>query len=285
MDIRYYSVRAATQRRRPMDMDKSAVVEGFPPLSHATLQLLRSFADADVGLLEIAKIVGQDPALAASVISKANSPLFSSRFEVTDILQAVVMLGADNVRSIALSVGFRTAIRVEELADLIDAVWRHSVAAALVARNLAGSLKVAEPGEAYTAGLLHDLGVVGIASADPEGYRELVAASSKPDFQQASAERGRYGIDSRTAGGWLAEAWALPESFTCAMSCEMPQARQGDICALVHVSSELADAHGFGLWNPDESDPNVVLERFSFENLFESLPPRQDIEQHVEWAQ
>jgi len=159
-----------------------------PSLPEVALKIRRALSEEDVSIGEIARLIGTDPALAARMLRVANSAMFyrGSR-PITNLKDAVSQLGQKMVRNVALSfaaqqvfIGYGHRL----LHDLIGAVWRHSVHAAVVAHMLARVRTRLNADEAFLAGLLHEVGKLYILARTKD---EAEAILGDPGFQSVLA--------------------------------------------------------------------------------------------------
>src|SRR6516162_943405 len=113
-----------------------------------------------IDVQKITDMIAQDKSLAAQCLQMANSPLFGRWQKVESLRGAIVGLGIQRVRDIAMSCGVLNMMPKE--ASGIDPVvfWEHSLGVALVSRHFARRICYPDPGKAYLAGLLHDLGII-----------------------------------------------------------------------------------------------------------------------------
>ncbi|NDY42350.1 HDOD domain-containing protein [Dissulfurirhabdus thermomarina] len=184
--------------------------EELPTLPAVAHRLMALASGEEASAAELTEILGQDPSLTLKILRAANSALFALSVEVTSVRQAVVFLGMDEVRRIALgSVLAERFLTVgPEMRPHAEALWRHSLAAAVLARELRGEAD--DPVlDRYTLALLHDMGwLVALAQA-PEVYRGIAAEAGGADTAGETA----WGVDHRLWGARLAETWGLPEPF------------------------------------------------------------------------
>jgi HD-like signal output (HDOD) protein len=134
----------------------------LPSLPEVALKIRSALADENVSIGEIARLLGTDPALAARTLRVANSAMFyrGSR-PITSLKDAVSQLGQKMVRNVALSFAAQQVFigyGHRGLHDLVGAVWRHSVHAAVIAHMLARVRTKLNSDEAFLAGLLHEVG-------------------------------------------------------------------------------------------------------------------------------
>lgn len=184
----------------------------LPAFPAAAARLLRLLNDPDAGFSEFAEVIESDPSFAWEVLKAANSPLIGLPFEVDDIRHAVAIVGVERVKGlvlvIALSREFRHAFREPRLV----ACWKHCLAVAQLSAELAPSFGV-EPGLAYTAGLLHDLGRIALMTTFPQKYAGMIGESSTLQVEMRELEQKFFEIDHCVAGATMMQIWSLPESL------------------------------------------------------------------------
>jgi HD-like signal output (HDOD) protein len=140
-----------------------ATVPPFPPVA---AQLLRTLGDESVHLQEIAMLVASDATLCGRVLQHANSAEFAMAEPVRNVRQALTLLGLDRTRKVTITLAAAAfsgaALRAAELRRC----WRHSLATAVLADELAKRCGLFVE-TAYTAGMMHDIGRLGLLVAYP----------------------------------------------------------------------------------------------------------------------
>jgi HD-like signal output (HDOD) protein/prolyl-tRNA editing enzyme YbaK/EbsC (Cys-tRNA(Pro) deacylase) len=204
----------------------------MPGIAHQLLQLsVNPYANAS----DLAAIVEQDASLAAQLIRYANSPFYNYRGDVDSVRDAIArVLGFDMVMDMALGIAVGKAFRIPRGGPLgLDAFWRHSTYAAVLAQRLAGTLsssKRPRPGMAYLAGLLHNFGFLALGQLFPEDYKILAAAASaRPDEAIGALERELLGVSHQEIGGWLMEAWNMPSELIVTVREHHNEQFRGDL--------------------------------------------------------
>ncbi len=198
-------------------------LDSLPTLSPIAVRLLQLSSSDESAIEEIATLVESDPALTALLLSMCRRASTGLGETVTTVERAVVMLGLEAVRTALLSVHVYELMErgadEREGAEAFDraGLWRRQLAAACASESLArearpGGEKV-QPDEAFTAGLLHGLGKLALASVLPKTYRRVCEFASVRRTSLAEAERSLIGIDHHTAGKRLGERWGLPLMF------------------------------------------------------------------------
>lgn len=223
----------------------------LPPLPTAVSALLASFHNDDIDVGIIAHQIGRDQALTARVLRVANSSFYGLQSKVGTINEAVVILGFRAVRSIVLAVGVNGALHLERCTGFDTLAYlRHCVAVALTARALAGSTGYT-PELAFTAGILHDIGELVLASNFSRQYADVFVYRKKHDCFLLDAEREILGMDHAEIGGLLAETWHFPETLREALTDHhAPGQTEHSLADLIHVADAIARA--LGLANSSE---------------------------------
>jgi putative nucleotidyltransferase with HDIG domain len=183
---------------------------------------------------------------AAEVLRVANSALFGGFQKITTIQKSVVILGLDFVKGLAITVGMRAYIRSPLRFSILRSCWNHSLATALLSQELAVACGL--PGsEAYTAGLLHDIGRIGLMACYPVEYGNMLSVSAEHAFDILQSERDLFDLDHCQAGAWLAAEWGLPPDIAVAAEHhhDEPNLHQLTVPSLVALGCRLADTLDF----------------------------------------
>jgi len=222
-----------------------AQVRPFRPVA---LQLLRIMGDPTIPFGKVADLVQTDPVLSMELLRIANSPLFSVRMEITRVLQAIVFLGSDMVSALVVTTCLKT-LADKPTSPLLVNCWRHSLATALICQNLAEALGVTES-NAYTAGLIHDIGQLSLLSVYPAYEKGLISAE-EGGTDPLDMERELFGLDHGEAGRWLLAQWGCPvELQNVAGKHEKPPqapAQDSNLIRLVHGGSAMANLMGLSV--------------------------------------
>lgn len=240
----------------------------IPSPSPVAAKLLTVSADERRSARDLARIVESDPGISAALLKMVNSAAFgaATRKNVTSLKDVVVILGFSRVRLLALAVALAgeegTKVRTNPGFHM-GTFWRHALATASLARQVARKSGVADPEAAYVAGLLHDLGKLTLGCHGRSSYEGLRVRLEFPPQSPPEAEREWIGLGHDDLGAFLGESWGLPEDLNRVIQYHhrslIKAALTGDQKALTAVTA-LADflAWGQGMGSIDQSAPPVL---------------------------
>ena len=228
-------------------------LEELPQFPAIATKLLRVLSHDDASVQEIGGLIRADASLTSAVLRMVNSALYAVPTHVTGIERALVVLGFDELKRLALALSVKSSFQNGMRLDLMRRVWRHSLACAMICEELsvACSPTQSRDDRTYTAGLLHDIGRLGMFAAHPREYAELLAAAP-PEADILERERQVLGADHCQAGAWLAGKWELPAEIraVAAGHHDPPVPEAGGVENLVRVGVLLAENLGFDIRPP-----------------------------------
>lgn len=200
-------------------------LDSLPTLPAIVVRLLALTGSPETRIQEVVQLLSADQSLTGKLLSLAGSSSAGVRAPITSVQQAVVLLGFETVRNLALSVKvFETFQQpaaedapANNAAPAFDraAFWKHSLAVATATELLAARAKPKlNTGDAFVCGLLHDIGKVAFDTAMPKSFARVIEMASLTRGDVADVERRIIGLDHALAGKRLAEAWNLPQLIT-----------------------------------------------------------------------
>lgn len=193
---------------------KLVEIGSLPTIPTLLVPLLQHLCEPaeDVSIDRVVKIIAQDPSLAAQCLRMVNSALFGVRYPIETVRGAVLGLGVDRVRQIAMACSLLKAFAPRGVVPA-RALWAHSLAVALVAQKFAHQAGYPDPEQAYSAGLLHDLGILVELTACPAEFEGAAQAASREHRALYLCERELNGLDHGEIGAMLARRWQLPDPY------------------------------------------------------------------------
>jgi HD-like signal output (HDOD) protein len=233
------------------------------PTIPAVLAPLLRYLEQPVENLDVQKItdfLAQDKSLAAQCLHMANSPLFGRWQRVESLRGAVVSLGFHHVSDIAMSCGVLNML--PEHTTHLDPVvfWEHSLGCALVCRHLARSINLCDPGKAYLAGLLHDLGIIVNLWVLPREFLTAFETAKLEGIPLHEAEQMSLGFTHCDSGALLAERWGLaPDLIEVVTNHHSPEKSSHDtgLVALVHIADLLCRMSGLNYGYLEQRQVNL----------------------------
>ena len=214
---------------------------------------------------EVTELLRSDAAFSSQMLRLANSSLYGFTSQIDSVLHATVILGLERVKGLTLTVAMGRYQKAAMKIGVLRRCWRHSLACALLSEELAAACSIHKD-RAYTGGIIHDIGRLGLLVAYPNEYANLLSVAAENSFDVIECERQLFDIDHCAAGRWLAEEWKFPSEFAeiAARHHDEEQARAFDMISLVRHGCLLADTLGFEIVKP--------LRNWSFEELRAQLP-------------
>ncbi len=186
-------------------------IEALPTLPEVIVKLMAATSDPDSSAEDVTEILVRDPALSAQILKIVNSAAFGMYERIGDLNQAIVLLGFNRIRDLALTAGVIRLLKAKKSAHFdFRKLWVHSIVVAQLSSQIAKSLQTVRPELAYVAGLLHDVGKIIMYRYDPNMFLELVQLARNEHVSLAEVEKRVLDTDHCEVGAWLAEGWNFP---------------------------------------------------------------------------
>jgi HD-like signal output (HDOD) protein len=205
-------------------------------LPEVVAKIVTTVEDPKSSAAQLNRIVSHDPALVTRILKVVNSAFYGLPGQIGSIERAIVLLGLNAVKNIAVAASLGQLFRGVKLCDGFTAkdLWTHCIAVAVCSRDLARTLKLSIADEAFLAGMIHDVGLLISMQLSPEKLRvacEQSAASADVDF--CATERQLVGMDHQQLGEALCEIWKFPKS------CQVVAGHHHDLEIVAHDSRQL----------------------------------------------
>lgn len=216
----------------------------LPSLPAVVAEIIQSLDNADIDSRQLSELIARDQALVAKLLRLANSSFYGMPGKVMSIADATVVLGLRGVRTLATAIAVSGCFTREQVGDFdLPQFWRHSMAAALFARALASRLHE-NADEAFTIGLMHDIGRLALASCFPAHFAAVMQYRQDNDCPAQLAEQAVTGVDHAQIGRMLTLRWKFPARVCDVIGAHhLPsQSLNPRLSAVIHVADVLAHA-------------------------------------------
>jgi putative nucleotidyltransferase with HDIG domain len=226
-------------------------ITSIAALPEVTARILTTVEDPKSNAQQLHKIVSHDPALVTRILKVVNSAFYGLPGQVASIERAIVMLGLNAVKNIAVAASLGQMFRGTRLCEGYSAkdLWTHCVAVACIARDLAKQAKLPIADEAFLAGMIHDIGLLVSLQVYPEKLQIVCAEAQMSSRRFCEIEREVIGVDHEQLGMALCEKWSFPKSCQLVAGFhhepELPASARA-IVTLIAVADGMAAATGQG---------------------------------------
>jgi HD-like signal output (HDOD) protein/CheY-like chemotaxis protein len=250
-------------------------VETVPSLPSLYAEINDAVRSAESSISQVGNIIARDIGMSSKVLQLVNSAFFGLPCHVASPQQAVSLLGIDNIRALVLSVHAFSQFENQLTKDL-EFLWKHSLATSAFARAICQSQNSNRnlTDDAFTAGLLHDVGRLVLASACTAEYGEVLRRAAEKKMDISTSEQQAFGCTHAGVGAYLLGLWGLPNSIVEAVAWhhDPSRAQPPGFCALIAVHA--ADSYDHRIHSyPSQCDhPKVDEELVASLALKDRLP-------------
>jgi len=212
-------------------------------------RLIELFGNESACVGSVVNIIEKDPAISAKVIGLSNSAFFRRDSQVSSISDAVMNIGFDNIKSIALGISLLTVFMSEKNGrrEEYENIFRHCLAVGFISREIDNFVRYDGDEDSFICGLLHDLGLMVMHSFLPD-LTDQIAEKLRNGMKYRNAEMDILGFTHEEIGAWLADKWNLPENIYTAIFSHHNPSGGGQylhLAAVVHLADHIAVNKGF----------------------------------------
>src|SRR3954464_8405910 len=245
----------AVAEPQPRVLEIVKKVTTIATLPEVTAKIIATVEDPKSTAAKLHQIVSHDLALVTRILKVVNSAFYGLPGQIGSVERAIVLLGLNAVKNIAVAASLGQLFRGGRLCDKFTPrdLWRHCIAVGVAARDLAKQMKLPMADEAFLAGMIHDVGILISLQLHPEQLRTVCdrAAAGGGDF--CELEREVIGLDHQQLGMGLAEHWKFPRPCQLVAGYHHQPHTLADrnrmLVALVYAADTIccASPHGFNL--------------------------------------
>jgi putative nucleotidyltransferase with HDIG domain len=190
-------------------------ITDMPALPAVVARLIRLIADSRTTASAINTALSADPGLVTKILKLVNSSYYGFSRRIATITNAVVILGFNQVRNLALSafVFDKLASSEDDAGFDVNALWRHSIGSAFLCARISRTLDAKLVEDAFICGLLHDLGKFIMVRYAPDHLARVMEVVRREDILFYDAEKKTLGYDHAVLGAIVMERWNLPRTL------------------------------------------------------------------------
>jgi len=196
-------------------------LESLPSLPALYTEILTEIQAPNSSFRKVGDLVARDLGMTAKILQLVNSAFFGLARRVASPQDAVSLLGYDTVRALVLSAKIFSQVDLQRIPGFwLDALWQHSFSTSLFARAIGVGEKLPRKAqdEAFTAGILHDLGKLILAQNFPDDYTEAIAQSDRHNRPLWEVEIECFGASHAELGAYLLGLWGIGEDVVAAVA-------------------------------------------------------------------
>ncbi len=259
----------------------------MPAFPRSVQQILELTRDVNCAPKDLVRVIDHDPVVTVKILRVVNSAYYSLPKQITSINHAVVYMGFNSLKNLALSIAAIGMLPKDNLAGFdAQEYLLHSLTTANIAKLLAARVGNVDPTDCFIAGLLHDFGKVVFAQYMPREFREALMMSEWADTSLHLALREIIGTDHAVVGAMLVEKWRFaPPLIETIRHQFVDDLRDTEMIACVFAANQISKKLKFGAaGNPTvEELPPAIAHRLGG-NLDEVIASLGDLDRMYEEA-
>lgn len=231
-----------------------AAVERMPAFPKSVQRILELSREINCSPKELVEVIEKDPVMTMKLLRALNSAYYSFPRQITSVNQAVVYLGLNTIKNMALSFAALGILPQNNIAGFdMQRYLLHSLTTAGLARLIAQKFKVpnANPADCYIAGLLHDFGKVVFAHSMPQEFKLALEQSAAEGIPLHLAEQAVIGSDHTEIGAMLVEKWQFPIGIsTLLREHHSLTAKHTGVAACLFIANQISKQLGYSTSDP-----------------------------------
>src|SRR5215475_11309977 len=235
----------------------------LPPMPAVALKCLTLLKNPDFSLKEAAALIERDPILTAMMLKVANSAAMATRDPVQSVLQAVTRFGMQKLRMFLIEASARKVFesRDARIVEAARGVWEHSLAVAMLARDVVALSNSGSPDFGYLGGLLHDIGKPIVATMLLEAEKAILGVKASMTWIGSNEFVAIIQRIHRQVGVALAKKWEMPEPVCRSIKdCdEYDNSDRLSVANAVRFANAVAKQQGLYVGNVDADDIEALV--------------------------
>ena len=220
-------------------------VQELSTLPTSFLHIMRALRDPNATVKKITKVIELDQAITMKILKLINSSFYGLSRTVSSVQQAIVLLGANTLENIVMSVSIFKAMSGMNKNELFDreAFWQHSIGVGVISRFIAAQTRCCSTDDGFVAGIVHDIGKVIIDQYFPDHFKNVVRYVHTHKILFYNAERELLGVDHAEIGAKITDKWRLPPKLVEVIEKHhnfSPEREDAPLIALIQIADMAA---------------------------------------------
>jgi len=239
-----------------------ARIDTLPSMPASCVAIMEELQSEDASIRKVAGLIASDLGMTAKILQMVNSAFFGLYRQVTDVQDAVMLLGLDAIKALVLSVNVFAAFDTRRIPFFdLDGLWQHSLAVAGCAQKIMTTVARdrEQAAAAFLAGMLHDIGKLILAVNFSDAYRVLLKGEPEASGERLAKEREMIGTTHAEMGAYLMGLWGMEPSILMAIAFHHTPLESRETAVGPLTAVHLANGFGHGL-RPSREGSNSVAE-------------------------
>ena len=188
-------------------------IEDLPTLPLIAIKVNKMLQDYNTPIEKLSTVIKNDQAMVPRILKLVNSSFYGFKSKIANIDRAIILLGFNTISNAIVAVAIVDALSIKETSDdfIMKDFWEHSVAVAVISRYLAEKSRLCLPEEAFTGGLLHDIGKLILSQYFPELFNKVIISAKENNSTFYKAEKKEIPLTHAQLGAFMADKWKLPD--------------------------------------------------------------------------
>ena len=232
-------------------------IKDIPTLPTIVFELNQHLQNPETSIAKVSETIEKDQAMALKILKLVNSAFYGFKSRVSNIKNAVVLLGFNALRNAIVSVSIINSLPKSLLFQdfEMNEFWKHSLAVAVTSKNIAQKTGLESPDNCFVGGLLHDVGKVILAQYFQELFVKVWTHMQREYVSFYQAELNELSVDHARIGAYLAERWALPQGLIDGLRWHhefQPDVPNANFVMIIYLANILVNAY--------DEDPDCAID-------------------------
>ena len=225
-------------------------IKDIPTLPTIVFELNKYLRDPDTSIKTVCDTIEKDQAITLKILKLVNSAFYGFKQKISDLRNAVVLLGYNAVRNaiVSLSVINSFPKRVKLIDFDISQFWKHTLAVAVTSKNIALLSKKESPDNCFVGGLLHDVGKVILAQYFPNLFETVWTTLQEEHLSFYESKKKKLPIDHTIIGAHLAGKWQLPQGLVDAIRWHhdfQPESKNSNFVQNIYLANFIVNSYDY----------------------------------------